>query len=64
MITWPRATPPWSAATRLKATCPQARGLAVSGMPQSAPGMDTPGKVTYEVLLFDASGKFTVYQRY
>ncbi len=49
---------------RLLAERPKARGLAVPGMPQSAPGMDAPGRTPYEVLLIDTSGKFTVYQRH
>lgn len=41
-----------------------ARGLAVPGMPQSAPGMDVPGaKDQYDVLLFTATGKTRVYAK-
>ncbi|MBW8269486.1 DUF411 domain-containing protein [Caldovatus sp. SYSU G05006] len=40
---------------RLLAERPPARGLAVPGMPPSAPGMDIPG-TPYDVLLFGGSG--------
>lgn len=40
---------------RLLAERPRARGLAVPGMPPSAPGMDMPG-TPYEVVLFGAPG--------
>ena len=50
---------------RLLASKPKAIGLAVPGMPPSAPGMDVPGrKDPYEVLLVDASGQSTVFARY
>lgn len=39
---------------------PAIRGLAVPGMPQSAPGMDM-GHQEYEVISFDATGKTAVY---
>ncbi len=38
-------------------------GLAVPGMPASAPGMDDPSKEPYDVLAFDKQGKTTVYAR-
>jgi hypothetical protein len=39
---------------------PAIRGLAVPGMPQSAPGMDI-GHVPYDVISFDAGGRTAVY---
>ena len=42
---------------------PAARGLAVPGMPIGSPGMDGSPKQAYEVLLFDAAGKTSVYAR-
>lgn len=47
---------------RLLQERPQARGLAVPGMPPSAPGMDT-GTEPYAVVLFDERGKSSVYER-
>ena len=50
---------------RLLASKPKAFGLAVPGMPPSAPGMDVPGrKDPYEVLLVDTSGQSTVFANY
>lgn len=50
---------------RLLALKPKAIGLAVPGMPPSAPGMDVPGrKDPYQVLLIDTSGQSTVYANY
>lgn len=50
---------------RLLAAKPKAIGLAVPGMPPSAPGMDVPGrKDPYQVLLIDASGQSTVFASY
>ncbi len=50
---------------RLLASKPKAIGLAVPGMPPSAPGMDVPGrKDPYEVLLVDVSGQSSVFARY
>ena len=50
---------------RLLASKPKAIGLAVPGMPPSAPGMDVPSrKDPYEVLLVDASGQSSVFARY
>ena len=48
---------------RLLAQKPKAIGLAVPGMPQSAPGMDIPGQ-PYEVLLVALDGRASVYHRY
>jgi len=55
---------PADAIKRLLTERPHATGLAVAGMPASAPGMDTPGATdTYEVTLFSLS-KQTRYARY
>ncbi len=40
---------------------PNARGLAVPGMPNGSPGMEGPTKDKYNVMLFDRLGKATVY---
>lgn len=42
---------------------PKAVGLAVPGMPMGSPGMEGPTKDAYDVVLFDATGKSTVYAR-
>jgi hypothetical protein len=50
---------------RLLATKPNALGLAVPGMPPSAPGMDVPGRRDrYDVLLVNKQGGHTVFARY
>ena len=46
---------------RMLAERPKAIGLAAPGMPQSAPGMDMPGKEPYDVLLLDSAGAARVY---
>jgi hypothetical protein len=49
---------PEPAIRRLLAEKPQAAGIAVPGMPQSAPGMDVPGaRDIYDVILFGAAGQ-------
>ena len=48
---------------RLLREKPKAVGLAVPGMPQSAPGMDNPG-FPYDVLLVAADGRTSIYSRY
>lgn len=56
---------PASEVKRLLAAKPKARGLAVPGMPLSAPGMDVPGrKDPYDVLLVDTAGQSSVFARY
>lgn len=45
---------------KLLAEKPAGRGLAIPGMPPSAPGMDIPG-TKYDVLLFTSDGKTKVY---
>jgi hypothetical protein len=50
---------------RLLAMKPQAAGLAVPGMPQSAPGMEVPGaRDPYDVLLVDRQGRTRVFASY
>lgn len=40
------------------------KGIAVAGMPQGSPGMETGGQRDhYDVIAFDAQGKTTVYAR-
>ena len=48
---------------RLLSERPRATGLAVPGMPAGSPGMESPGQAPerYQVLLFDRSGKTTVF---
>ena len=47
---------------RLLAERPKVAGLAVPGMPASAPGMDIPGH-PYTIVSFDRSGQLAVYER-
>lgn len=47
---------------RLLAERPKVVGLAVPGMPASAPGMDIPGQ-PYTIVGFDRAGQLTVYER-
>lgn len=50
---------------RLLAAKPKAIGLAVPGMPESAPGMDVPGrKEPYRVVLVGQVGQSTVFAGY
>ena len=51
---------------RLLKERPQAKGLAVPGMPLGSPGMDFPGGPPgrYSVVIFGADGKSSVYQQY
>lgn len=55
---------PASDIRRLLAERPRAKGLAVPGMPQGSPGMETGKFDPYDVLLFDSRGKTTVYASY
>src|SRR3954469_8374390 len=50
---------PAGAIKRLLAERPDAKGLAVPGMPVGSPGMDVEGTApeTYEVILFDPAGQ-------
>lgn len=49
---------------RLLAEAPLAAGLAVPGMPQGSPGMESAKPERYNVLLVDRNGRNTVYARY
>jgi len=49
---------------RLLKERPKARGLAVPGMPLGSPGMEAARRDPYSVLLFDAGGRVSVYQKY
>lgn len=49
---------------RLLAERPKAKGLAVPSMPLGSPGMEGPRSDPYEVLLFQADAKYSVYQKY
>lgn len=55
---------PASDIKRLLRDKPLARGLAVPGMPQSAPGMDDPRGIPYAVLLVNRDDSTTVYARH
>ena len=49
---------PHTTIRRLLAEQPAANGIAVPGMPQSAPGMDVPGaRDIYDVILFSDNGR-------
>jgi hypothetical protein len=48
---------------RLIAGQPSSKGLAVPGMPQSAPGMDQPGE-PYKVVMFGTPTGDRIYARY
>lgn len=47
---------------RFLAERPQARGLAVPGMPVGSPGMEGPNPRPYQVLSFDSAGGTAVYR--
>ena len=49
---------------RLLKTRPNAKGLSVPGMPMGSPGMEGARSEPYSVLLFDANGGTTVFQRH
>ena len=49
---------------RLLKERPKAKGLAVPGMPVGSPGMEAAKTQAYSVLLFDSSGRPTIYQNY
>lgn len=49
---------------RLLKTRPTAKGLAVPGMPLGSPGMEAGRRDAYSVLLFQADGSTSVYQKY
>lgn len=54
---------PADAVNRMLAERPQAKGLAVPGMPQGSPGMETGQKDPYEVVLFGTPQGSKVYER-
>ena len=54
---------PASDIKRLIAEQPPAKGLAVPGMPQSAPGMDQPGE-PYKVVMFGTPTGDQIYAQY
>lgn len=50
---------------RLLVERPEAKGLAVPGMPLGSPGMEVDGRrQAYDVLLFDPTGETTVFKHY
>ncbi len=49
---------------RLLKTRPKAKGLVVPGMPLGSPGMEGSRRQPYSVLLFDAAGQISEYQKY
>lgn len=49
---------------RLLKQKPKAKGLAVPGMPNGSPGMETGRRDAYSVLLFKADGTTSVFQKY
>ena len=49
---------------KMLAERPDIKGLAVPGMPASAPGMDSPDHEPYTVFSFDADGTTEVYASY
>lgn len=55
---------PASDVRKLLAERPKAVGLTIPGMPASAPGMDVPGAIAYDVLLFQADGATRTWGRY
>jgi hypothetical protein len=46
---------------RMLSEHPDAKGLAVPGMPMGSPGMEGPHKDAYDVLLIDNNGQSSVY---
>lgn len=53
---------PADSVTRLLRERPAARGLAVPGMPEGSPGMETGGKEPYQVVLFGGNAGMRVYE--
>lgn len=49
---------------RLLKEKPKAKGLVSPGMPQSAPGMDMPGKQPYEIFLVRQDGSTTSFAKH
>lgn len=54
---------PADSVARLLRERPSGKGLAVPGMPQGSPGMETGVKEPYAVVLFGAPAGSTVYER-
>lgn len=54
---------PADSVARLLRERPPAKGLAVPGMPQGAPGMETGVKEPYAVVLFGAPAGSTIYEQ-
>lgn len=48
---------------RLLTERPAIAGISAPGMPQSAPGMDAPGRAPYDVVAFDREGRTRIYER-
>ena len=48
----------------LKTAPPNAKGLSVPGMPSGSPGMEGARNDPYTVLLFDANGATSAFQKY
>lgn len=55
---------PASEIKRMLKEKPKAEGLAVPGMPLGSPGMEADRSHAYDVLLFDAEGRTSVYRHY
>jgi hypothetical protein len=55
---------PASDIKRILAARPSIKGLAVPGMPSSAPGMDSPDKEPFMVMAFNSQGKTSVFASY
>jgi hypothetical protein len=55
---------PASEIKRLLQEKPKAAGLAVPGMPLGSPGMEADRSQPYDVLLFNADGRTSVYRHY
>ena len=49
---------------RLLSERPKGKGIAVPGMPMGSPGMEGPRRQAYSVLLFQADGLTTVFQKH
>ncbi len=55
---------PADAVARMLRERPAIAGIAVPGMPMGSPGMEVPGRnQPYEIVSFDRSGKYEVYER-
>jgi len=55
---------PGDAVARMLKERPAIAGIAVPGMPIGSPGMEVPGRSQpYEIVSFDRSGKYQVYER-